>query len=115
MIQWGKRASRTGGRLLPRFSRPLAWTPVALDELGSDLAAAPAFLADALCVEYPDAADAFFPRRGESSDEAVKLCARCLVRSECLDYALTHRETLDHGIWGGTTPNERRRLLKRAS
>lgn len=42
--------------------------------------------------------------------EAQQHCRGCPVREECLDYALRHR--IDDGIWAGTTPKERRKLLK---
>ena len=42
---------------------------------------------------------------------AKAICKTCPVRTECLNYALS----LDnmHGIWGGTTSNERRTIKKR--
>lgn len=52
--------------------------------------------------------DAFFPERGESSREAKEICAACPVRIECLNYALRNDER--HGVWGGMTERERRRL-----
>ena len=42
---------------------------------------------------------------------AKAMCSRCPVRSECLDFALATREV--HGVWGGTSEDERRRLLAR--
>lgn len=46
----------------------------------------------------------------DASAPAKALCARCLVRAECLEYALAWPETSDrHGIFGGLNPNERRR------
>lgn len=41
---------------------------------------------------------------------AKEVCAACPVRSACLDWALTVGES--HGIWGGTTPEERRMLRR---
>jgi WhiB family redox-sensing transcriptional regulator len=41
---------------------------------------------------------------------AKAICARCPVRSECLEYALRIREP--HGIWGGLNEYERRVLLR---
>jgi WhiB family redox-sensing transcriptional regulator len=35
-------------------------------------------------------------------------CAACPVRAECLDFALF--TPCDHGIYGGTTPDERKQL-----
>jgi len=43
--------------------------------------------------------------------EAKQMCARCEVRSDCLEYALRVRE--NHGIWGGLNEMERRALLRR--
>lgn len=39
--------------------------------------------------------------------KAVAVCADCTVKAECLAYALEHNE--QHGIWGGTTPRQRRK------
>lgn len=39
--------------------------------------------------------------------------ARCPVRAECLEHAITHRE--DHGIWGGMTARQRLRIARRRS
>lgn len=52
----------------------------------------------------------FFPERGESVEAAKAVCALCPVRQECLDFALVSRET--HGIWGGLSERERRRLRR---
>ena len=35
----------------------------------------------------------------------------CPVTEPCLEYALEHR--IDHGVWGGASERERRRILKR--
>jgi WhiB family redox-sensing transcriptional regulator len=51
---------------------------------------------------------AFFPDEGSSTRAAKKVCDGCPVRPECLAYALAHDERF--GVWGGTTPRERRRL-----
>ena len=51
----------------------------------------------------------FFLEPGESSAPAKKICAACPVRDECLADALTHPEPW-HGIFGGMSPRERRRL-----
>jgi WhiB family redox-sensing transcriptional regulator len=56
--------------------------------------------------------EAFFPEKGGSTREAKKVCLTCEVRSECLEYALTHDERF--GIWGGLSERERRRLKKQA-
>jgi WhiB family transcriptional regulator, redox-sensing transcriptional regulator len=45
------------------------------------------------------------------TERAKAVCARCPVRAQCLEYALD--SGLDHGIFGGTTDAERRRLRRR--
>jgi WhiB family redox-sensing transcriptional regulator len=58
---------------------------------------------DALCLEHQ--AVSFFPERGEPAARAKAVCARCLVRVDCLKYALELQ--VEHGIWGGLSPQER--------
>ncbi len=41
---------------------------------------------------------------------ARRICAGCPVRQQCLDFAMRTGET--HGIWGGTTPEERLRARR---
>jgi WhiB family transcriptional regulator, redox-sensing transcriptional regulator len=53
----------------------------------------------------------FFPATPQEEAEALALCATCPVRAQCLEYALRNKES--HGIWGGTTPEERRRIRRR--
>jgi WhiB family redox-sensing transcriptional regulator len=69
------------------------------------------WMLDALCAETDP--EIFFPDKGGSVRDAKKICRRCDVRAECLDYALTHRER--YGVWGGLSENERRGLLRKAS
>lgn len=54
--------------------------------------------------------DLFFPERGASTREAKAVCHGCVVRDECLDYALANGEKF--GIWGGLSERERRRLRR---
>lgn len=63
----------------------------------------------ALCAQTDP--EAFFPEKGGSTREAKKVCTRCEVRAECLEYALAHDERF--GIWGGLSERERRKLKKR--
>ena len=55
----------------------------------------------------------FFPSDGVGVDVARKVCEGCPVKSPCLEYALRHR--IDHGVWGGTSERERRRILRSRS
>lgn len=57
-----------------------------------------------------DVSATWFPGLGERTDPAKAVCARCPVRADCLDYALT--EDIRHGVWGGTSPQERARLRR---
>lgn len=66
------------------------------------------WMAKGNCFERPPSE--FFPSDGVGVDRARKICATCVVRSTCLDYALRNR--IDHGVWGGTSERERRRILK---
>ncbi|MEY3594646.1 MAG: hypothetical protein RL576_60 [Actinomycetota bacterium] len=54
--------------------------------------------------------DLFFPERGASTREAKEVCRGCVVRGECLEYALVNGEKF--GIWGGLSERERRRLRR---
>ena len=42
--------------------------------------------------------DLFFPERGASTREAKEVCRGCVVRGDCLEYALVNGEKF--GIWG---------------
>lgn len=50
----------------------------------------------------------FFPGQGDQTLPAKLVCAECPVKQECLEYAFVTNER--HGIWGGTSERERRRL-----
>lgn len=71
-----------------------------------DMAVATSWMSWALCPDTDP--DAFFPPDAAGPAwwaDAVRVCAGCPVRDECLDYAL--RLDIGHGVWGGTTPGER--------
>ena len=51
----------------------------------------------------------FFDDTRENRDAAVRLCAVCPVRLDCLEHAV--RENITIGIWGGTTERERRAIV----
>jgi WhiB family redox-sensing transcriptional regulator len=80
----------------------------------------PAALAGAACKGAdlglffgPDAE--FVTARRDREAQAKAICARCLVRPDCLAYALDADEA--YGVWGGATEDERRamRRQRRAS
>jgi hypothetical protein len=51
----------------------------------------------------------FFPAASEPADTAVALCRTCDVQGACLAWALEVGDC--HGVWGATTPRERRAML----
>ncbi len=61
------------------------------------------------CKDHPP--EVFFPSDGVGVLVAQRICATCPVNEECLEYALAER--VDHGVWGGASERERRRILKR--
>lgn len=69
------------------------------------------WVGDALCSQVDP--DAFFPERGVSTAAVKAVCLACPVRTACLAAALDNRE--QYGIWGGTSPRERRKLLRNAA
>lgn len=74
------------------------------------LTAPPDWMDRAICAQTDP--EAFYPDVGESSYPAKAICRRCPVIVECLGHALNTNER--HGIWGGTTPRERRIMAKKA-
>jgi WhiB family redox-sensing transcriptional regulator len=65
-------------------------------------------MADGSCRMYPPAT--FFPSDGVGVEKARKICNGCPVAGECLEHALEHR--IEHGVWGGASERQRRRILK---
>jgi WhiB family transcriptional regulator, redox-sensing transcriptional regulator len=52
----------------------------------------------------------FFPERGASTREAKEVCRGCVVKDDCLEYALANGEKF--GIWGGLSERERRKVRR---
>ncbi len=71
---------------------------------GEDLS----WMEDALCAQTDP--DLFYPEKGGSTAPATSICRSCPVRAECLEYAVSH--DIRHGIWGGTSDNDRKRLAR---
>lgn len=55
--------------------------------------------------------DLFFPETGQRDTAAKNICSACVVRSECLDFALKNK--IWRGIWGGLNETERRSIHRR--
>ena len=63
-------------------------------------------------------AELFFPISATTAsrstvERAKRICASCPVQSQCLGFALRHRQ--EQGIWGGLTEDERRRMSRRTA
>jgi WhiB family redox-sensing transcriptional regulator len=67
-----------------------------------DAFALPAWMRDALCLEYPDIE--FVPDKGDAT-RAKKICSRCPVRGTCESFAVANH--IDYGICCGLSGNER--------
>ena len=68
----------------------------------------PNWMARGLCANQPP--ETFFPSDGVGVEVAKRICAQCPVVEPCLEYALANR--IDHGVWGGCSERQRRRILK---
>lgn len=66
------------------------------------------WMAKGLCANQPP--ETFFPSDGVGVEIAKRVCMKCPVQEGCLEYALSNR--IDHGVWGGTSERQRRRILK---
>jgi WhiB family transcriptional regulator, redox-sensing transcriptional regulator len=72
----------------------------------------PAWFADAACREHPELCWVDPGNSGSQVSAAKDVCARCLVRAECLASAMADPTLV--GIWGATTTRERK-LIHRGS
>lgn len=90
------------GRRYPRPPVPYRDVPVGFLMTDADLLVVaellnpPSWHADAACKH---AGVNFFPGPSEKAERAKAICRRCLVRDECLDYALGQPDLA--GVWGG--------------
>ena len=66
------------------------------------------------CLDAEDAdidlrVELFFSTSETSIQKAKQICARCEVRKECLNYALTNNE--QYGVWGGLDEQQRQSII----
>lgn len=78
----------------------------------------PPFAADPDIACRATDAEMFFPKVNgmyaeRHVEQAKRICRRCPRLDECLTWALDTRQ--GWGIWGGTTPLERRKLIERTA
>lgn len=60
---------------------------------------------DAACAETDP--EIFYPERGASVTDALKICMGCSVRCECAEHAIQHEA---EGVWGGLSAKQRRAI-----
>jgi len=66
---------------------------------------------DALCAQSVAADQAELEDwHGDGTELGRTICSRCPVQEQCLDTAIARREK--HDIWGGLTPDERKKLRR---
>ena len=84
-----------------------SYEPTACNGPGSESLAAE-WVAFRRCADVDP--NVFFPNDGAGVIVAQKLCAECPVTDPCREYALANNIT--HGVWGGTSERQRRRMLR---
>ena len=57
--------------------------------------------------------EVFFPTTEEEAGLALSYCSVCQVREVCLAWAVRNGER--YGVWGGTTEQQRRRLIRQVA
>ena len=66
------------------------------------------WMAEGNCRHEPPST--FFPSDGVGVEIARRICESCPAKAPCLEYALRNR--IDHGVWGGASERERRRIAR---
>lgn len=66
------------------------------------------WMRDGACWDSPEQVSLWFPGTGQSPVHAQRICHTCPVEQTCLMYAIENG--IDHGVWGGTSERQRRRL-----
>lgn len=94
--------------MLVKFAYPTHMTIEAMVDESQDLVAE--WKRRALCQDRDP--EYFFPEPHNltTTRQARGICRVCDVRIECLEYALDNQE--NHGVWGGLTVRERKRLAR---
>jgi len=71
----------------------------------------PDWIEEGRCHDRPHLTYLFFSDDPSEQKTAKAMCGECPVRAHCLVYSLESNERF--GIWGGTSPAERKRIRER--
>lgn len=86
-------------------------TDLVLELLAAPVLDEKPWAAFAACLDAPGMT--FFPQTKAGAEAALAICAVCPVREDCLSHALATNERF--GVWGGTTEQQRREMLRDTS
>lgn len=75
----------------------------------SEVLVPPEWMKKALCAEVDP--EIFYPEKNTDGTVAKRLCLKCDVRVECLEYAVDNDERF--GIWGGLNERSRRKYKRK--
>lgn len=106
--------------ILDSFEQKGAACSVALGALGSRVTVKPenkSKIADNPSEEWMIEAkcrgvgpSAFYPSDGVGVEMAKRVCQGCVVKNECLDFAIQNKEVF--GVWGEASERERKRISR---
>ncbi|MEX1279755.1 MAG: WhiB family transcriptional regulator [Acidimicrobiia bacterium] len=80
-------------------------------DITNDLSTSQTWRTKAACRSLPDSMFFLAGDDFAGMKAAKEVCADCPVKEPCLEFAVLTNQSL--GIWGGTTPNERRQIRRR--
>lgn len=67
------------------------------------------WMKNAACAKRPDI-NFFVEERGGKNNPAKKICSTCVVKTNCLEYAIKNMENF--GIWGGMGVRMRQKIRR---
>lgn len=68
------------------------------------------WMEEGACQNLDEDSQIFFPAQGYNAREAKKICARCPVRVQCLNWSIETRQMF--GVWGGVGEKKRRMMMR---
>jgi WhiB family transcriptional regulator, redox-sensing transcriptional regulator len=92
----------------PRTIDPMAEVEIDVQDLPAQVSPPDDWQERAAC--YGLDPEVFFPTTEEEAGLALSYCGLCQVKETCLAWAVRNGER--YGVWGGTTEQQRRRLIR---